>query len=156
VEDGFDLETVAVIEAEIDDMNPQIFGALMDQLLEAGALDVYYTPIQMKKSRPGTLLTVLAQPGKRESLTGMVFRETTTLGVRHHVTTRECLARTHLSVETALGRVRIKLASRGGQLMNASPEFADCARLAAESGRPLKDVQALAMRAFLDRAREDS
>ena len=155
-EAGTELDAVAVIEAEIDDMNPQIFGTLMEQLLEAGALDVYYTPIQMKKNRPGTLLTVLARPGDRESLTSAIFRETTTIGVRHHMVMREGLARAHVSVETELGPVRIKMANRGGQLMNASPEFSDCVRIATATGRALKDVQALAMRAFLDRPREAS
>ena len=146
------VHTVAVIECEIDDMNPQIFGALMDQVLDAGALDVFYTAVQMKKNRPGTLLTIVAPPATREALTALVFRETTTIGVRYREMTRECLDRSHKTVETPLGAVRFKLATRGGRLLNASPEFEDILRLATAHGRPLKDVQALAMKAFLESA----
>jgi uncharacterized protein (TIGR00299 family) protein len=142
---------VVVIEAEIDDMNPQIFGVLIDRLLGEGALDVFYTSIQMKKNRPGTLLTIVAAPGDRERLAATVFRETTTIGIRYREMDRECLDRETIAVETPFGRVGIKVARRNGEVMNASPEFDDCARLAAESGRPVKDVQAAAIKAFLDR-----
>jgi uncharacterized protein (TIGR00299 family) protein len=142
---------VVVIEAEIDDMNPQIFGVLMDRLLADGALDVFYTPIQMKKNRPGTLLTIVAAPAARERLTAIVFRETTTIGVRYREMTRECLDRDSVTVETPYGAVRIKVARRHGAILNAAPEFDDCARLARERDVPLKDVQAAAMKAFLDR-----
>jgi uncharacterized protein (TIGR00299 family) protein len=141
---------VVVVEAEIDDMNPQIFGVLMDRLLAQGALDVFYTPIQMKKNRPGTLLTVIAAPEARESLTATIFRETTTIGVRYRDMARECLDRRTVTVTTSVGDVRIKVAARNGQLMNASPEFEDCVRLAAEHNVPAKNVQALAMKAWLD------
>ncbi len=143
---------VVVIEAEIDDMNPQIFGTLMSRLLAEGALDVYYTSIQMKKNRPGTLLSIIAPPEARERLTTIVFRETTTIGVRHREMDRECLARESLAVETPFGPVRVKIARRHGELMNASPEFEDCARVAATHGRPVKDVQAAAVKAYLDRS----
>jgi pyridinium-3,5-bisthiocarboxylic acid mononucleotide nickel chelatase len=132
-------------------MNPQIFGLLMDRLLQDGALDVFYTPIQMKKNRPGTLLTVIATPQARERLTSTIFRETTTIGVRYREMTRECLDREIVTVTTTLGPVRIKVARRDGVILNASPEFEDCVKLATEHGRPLKDVQALASRAFIDR-----
>ena len=141
---------VVVIEAEMDDMNPQIFGILIDQLLAQGALDVFYTSIQMKKNRPGTLLSIIAPPSSRERLTMTVFRETTTIGVRYREMERECLDRETLTVETVFGPVRVKIARRDGEVMNASPEFEDCARIAATSGRPVKDVQAAAMKAFLD------
>ena len=144
-------DSVVVIEAEIDDMNPQIFGMLMDRLLTSGALDVYYTAIQMKKNRPGTLLTVIAPPAARSALTALVFRETTTIGVRYREMQRECLARDTVTVGTPLGDVRFKVARREGAVLNASPEFEDCVRIAGETGRPVKDVQAAAMRAFLDR-----
>jgi uncharacterized protein (TIGR00299 family) protein len=142
--------TVVVIEAEIDDMNPQIFGVLMDRLLAQGALDVYYTPIQMKKNRPGTLLSVIATPDARETLTSTIFRETTTIGVRYREMTRECLDRKTVTVTTSLGDVRIKVAARNGQILNASPEFEDCVRLAAEHNVAAKNVQAIAMKAWLD------
>jgi pyridinium-3,5-bisthiocarboxylic acid mononucleotide nickel chelatase len=142
---------VVVVEAEIDDMNPQIFGVLMDRLLAEGALDVFYTPIQMKKNRPGTLLTIVAAPAARERLTAIVFRETTTIGVRYREMARECLDRESVTVETPLGAVRIKVARRNGEILNAAPEFDDCTRIARERDVPVKDVYAAAMKAFLDR-----
>jgi uncharacterized protein (TIGR00299 family) protein len=141
---------VVVIEAEIDDMNPQIFGMLMDRLLADGALDVFYTAIQMKKNRPGTLLTIVASPSSREQLTSTVFRETTTIGVRYREMARECLHRDSVTVNTPFGAVRIKVSRRHGEILNASPEFDDCIRIAAASGRPVKDVQAAAMKAYMD------
>jgi len=144
-------QSVVVIEAEIDDMNPQIFGALMDRLLSEGALDVFYTSIQMKKSRPGTLVTVIANPSHRDRLTTTIFKETTTIGVRYREMARECLDREIVSVETAAGPVRVKVARRGGEILNVSPEFDDCLRLAAESGRPVKEIQALASSAYFSR-----
>ncbi|OFW06321.1 MAG: TIGR00299 family protein [Acidobacteria bacterium RIFCSPLOWO2_02_FULL_68_18] len=141
---------VVVIEAEIDDMNPQIFGVLMDRLMAAGALDVFYTAIQMKKSRPGTLLSIVAPPEARDPLTSLVFRETTTIGVRYAEMERDCLERETIAVSTRFGPVRVKLARRNGALLNAAPEFDDCVRIAADTGTPLKDVQAAAVKAFLD------
>jgi hypothetical protein len=144
-------QQVVVLEAEIDDMNPQIFGVLMDQLLAQGALDVFYTAIQMKKGRPGTLMTVIAAPELREALTGTIFRETTTIGVRYREMRRECLDREIVIVSTALGPIRVKVARRDGEILNVSPEFDDCLRLASEHGRPVKDVQALATTAYFSR-----
>ncbi len=145
--------SVVVIEAEIDDMNPQIFGVLMDRLLAEGALDVFYTSIQMKKNRPGTLLTVVAPPDRKDRLTSTIFRETTTIGVRFREMSRECLDRESITVTTELGAVRIKVARRRGELLNAAPEFDDCVRLAAEHQVPTKHVQALAMKAYLESAK---
>lgn len=142
---------VVVIEAEIDDMNPQIFGVLMDRLMAGGALDVFYTSIQMKKNRPGTLVSIVALPEVREALTSVVFQETTTIGIRYTEMLRECLDREIVPVDTPLGRVRIKVARRDGRMLNAAPEFDDCVRIAGETGTPVKDVQAAAMKAFLDR-----
>jgi uncharacterized protein (DUF111 family) len=142
--------TVVVLEAEIDDMNPQIFGVVMDRLLADGALDVFYTPIQMKKGRPGTLVTVIAAPDARERLTSLIFRETTTIGVRYREMARECLDRETVVVDTALGPVRFKIARRNGEVLNAAPEFDDCVRLAAQHNLPAKHVQALATQAYLE------
>ncbi len=99
---------VAVIECEIDDMNPQIFGAAMERLYAAGALEVFYVSVQMKKNRPGTLLTVVAPPEARAQLADVIFRETTTIGIRHSEVERECLRREIVSVETPLGAVAYK------------------------------------------------
>jgi uncharacterized protein (TIGR00299 family) protein len=142
--------SVVVIECEIDDMNPQIFGALMDRLLAEGALDVFYTSVQMKKNRPGTLLTIIAPPERRERLTSIVFTETTSIGVRYREMMRECLDRDTVTVDTPFGAVRMKVARRNGLVLNSSPEFDDCARIARERGVPLKDVQAAALKAYLD------
>jgi uncharacterized protein (DUF111 family) len=111
---------------------------------------VFYTAIQMKKNRPGTLLTIVASPSSREQLTSTVFRETTTIGVRYREMARECLHRDSVTVNTPFGAVRIKVSRRHGEILNASPEFDDCIRIAAASGRPVKDVQAAAMKAYMD------
>ena len=147
----FSSERVVVIECEIDDMNPQIFGALMDRLHAAGALDVFYAAVQMKKNRPGTLMTIVAPPANREQLVNLVFEETTTIGVRFTEMSRECLERETVTVETPLGAVRFKVARRDGRVFNAQPEFDDVSRLAAEQARPIKEVQALAAKAWLER-----
>ena len=143
-------ERVVVLECEIDDMNPQLYGVLMERLTDAGAFDVFYAPIQMKKNRPGTLVTVVAPPERREALAGLLFAESTTIGVRVTETARERLDREVVTVESPIGPVRIKVARRGGAVVNAAPEFEDCARLAAERGLPVKTAQALAVRAWLD------
>jgi hypothetical protein len=139
---------VTVVECEIDDMNPQIFGSLMDQLYDAGALEVFYVPVQMKKNRPGTLLTVIAPPALRSAIADLVFRETTTIGLRYAEVDRECLQRELVTVETPIGPVRFKIARREGRLVNASPEFEDCVRLAAANNLSIKEVQALAIKAY--------
>jgi pyridinium-3,5-bisthiocarboxylic acid mononucleotide nickel chelatase len=143
-------ERVTVLEFEIDDMNPQLFGVLMDAVLDAGAHDVYYTPVQMKKNRPGTLVTVVAPPERRATLAEIVFRETTTLGVRYHEMSRDCLSRDEARVPTPWGEVRIKVARLGSRVVNAAPEFEDCLALARQHGVPVKDVQAAATKAWLD------
>jgi uncharacterized protein (TIGR00299 family) protein len=141
-------DTITVLEANLDDLNPQVFGYVMDRLLEAGALDVFATPIQMKKSRPGTLLTVLAKPEDAAKLTEIVFAETTTLGVRRREETREILARQWTTVTTRFGDVRIKIASLNGTVTSYAPEYEDCRRLAAEQKVPLKTVMNEAMEAY--------
>jgi uncharacterized protein (TIGR00299 family) protein len=142
---------VVVMESEIDDMNPQLFGPLMDHLYAAGALEVCYTPVQMKKGRPGTLVTIVARPDERAALADIVFRETTTIGMRYQEMDRECLDREIVPVPTPLGPVRFKVARRGEAILNAQPEFDDLARLADEHAMPIKEVQAAAWKAWLDR-----
>ena len=146
-------ERIATIECEIDDMNPQLFGPLMDRLYEAGALDVYYAAVQMKKNRPGTLVTVIAPPARREAVSAILFTDTTTIGVRYQEMEREKLEREIRTIETAAGAIRFKIARRDGRIVNASPEFEDCARAAGERGLPIKDVQALAIKAWLESSR---
>jgi pyridinium-3,5-bisthiocarboxylic acid mononucleotide nickel chelatase len=141
---------VVQIECEIDDMNPQLFGPLMDHLADAGALDVFYAAVQMKKNRPGTLVTVIAPPSRREAIAAVLFAHSTTIGVRYQEMQRDTLEREIRTVATPLGAIRFKVATRAGSVLNASPEFDDCARIAAERGMPIKEVQAIATRAWLE------
>ncbi len=143
-------ERIVQIECEIDDMNPQLFGPLMEHLLEAGALDVFYAAVQMKKNRPGTLVTVVVPPPRREAVTAVLFAHSTTIGVRYQEMQRDVLEREIRSIDTPLGAVRFKVAARGGRVLNAAPEFDDCARIAADRRLPIKEVQAIAMRAWLE------
>ncbi|HEX7795662.1 MAG TPA: nickel pincer cofactor biosynthesis protein LarC [Vicinamibacterales bacterium] len=142
------VDRVVVIECEIDDMNPQLFGSAMDRLYAAGALEVFYVPVQMKKNRPGTLLTVVAPPELRTTLSDIVFRETTTIGLRHHEVDRDVLQREIVRVDTAVGAVRFKLAWRAGRVVNAVPEFEDIQAIARTRNLSVKDVQALALHAY--------
>jgi len=147
-------EAIVTVECEIDDMNPQLFGPLMERLYAAGALDVFYSAVQMKKNRPGTLVTVIAHPDRRHDIAGVLFAETTTIGVRYREMVRECLEREWETLETSVGKIRFKVARRGGKVLNAAPEFDDCVRAAVERGLPVKAVQALALKAWLDRTGE--
>jgi uncharacterized protein (TIGR00299 family) protein len=141
-------EKVTVVECEIDDMNPQIFGVAMDKLYAAGALEVFYVPVQMKKNRPGTLLTAIVPPDRRAQIADVIFRETTTIGLRYFEVERECLAREIVSIETPLGTVRFKVSRRDGAVVNATPEFDDCARIASANNLSVKDVQRIAIKAY--------
>jgi uncharacterized protein (TIGR00299 family) protein len=145
---------VVVLECEIDDMNPQIFGVLMDKLYAAGALEVFYAAVQMKKNRPGTLMTIVARPEQREAMTEIVFRESTTIGVRYQVLWRECLDREIVTVATPIGPVRFKVARQGSRVFNAQPEFDDLVKLSKDRGIPVKDVQTLSLKAWLERKSE--
>jgi len=142
-------ETVTVLEANLDDLNPQVFGYVMDRLLEEGALDVFGMPVQMKKNRPGTLLTVLCRPEDASKLTQLIFTETTTLGVRRRDEVRQTLARRWENVRTQWGEVRIKIASMNGTVTNYAPEYEDCRRIATEHHVPLKTVMQEAAREYL-------
>jgi uncharacterized protein (TIGR00299 family) protein len=146
-------ETVTVLEASLDDLNPQVFGYVMDRLLEEGALDAFGVPVQMKKNRPGTLLTVLCKPEDAAKLTQLIFTETTTLGVRRRDEARQTLARRWENVRTPWGEVRIKIASMNGTVTNYAPEYEDCRRIAVEHHVPLKSVMNEALEAYLKAAR---
>jgi uncharacterized protein (TIGR00299 family) protein len=140
---------VSVIEANIDDLNPQVLAWSAERLLESGALDVTIEPIIMKKGRPGTLLRVVAKPEDREMLAQQVFAETSTLGVRVYSAERRVRARTFTEVDTPYGKVRVKVSSEG----DFAPEYDDCRKLAIESGAPLKQIIAEASYAYLNRTR---
>jgi uncharacterized protein (TIGR00299 family) protein len=140
-------ETVGIVETEMDDMSPAIYDYLSGRLYGAGAHDVYVTQIMMKKNRPGQLLTVLCPPEKIPLMADIIFTESTTLGVRFGESERLVLSRAMVSVRTPHGRVRVKLAKRPDGQISASPEYDDCARLAAEKGVPLRRVIAAATQA---------
>jgi uncharacterized protein (TIGR00299 family) protein len=143
------VETITVLEANVDDLNPQVFGYVMDRLLQEGALDAFGMPVQMKKGRPGMLLSVLCRPEDAARLSELVFRETTTLGVRRRDERRQTLARRWENVRTSWGEVRIKIASMNGSITNYAPEYEDCRALAAQHHVPLKQVMNEAVEQYL-------
>ena len=141
-------ERVLVLETELDDAAPQILGPLLETLLAKGAKDAFFTPVQMKKGRPGVLVTVIAPPSAREAVEEVLFRETTTLGVRRQEWQRTVLERESARVDTAYGPIRVKIGRRRGVVYNAWPEFDDCVRAAGERGVAVKEVIAAALAAW--------
>ncbi len=137
---GPGLETCAFIQANIDDMNPELFGYLMERLFEGGALDVSFQPVQMKKNRPGTVLSVIAPFGLREKLMEIVLRESTSIGVRWNPVERLTLPRIIKEVETPYGTIRVKVSRDDQGGVNVAPEYEDCKRLAGEKGVSLKEI----------------
>lgn len=140
--------TIVVIEANIDDMTPQNIAYVTERLLETGALDVCAIPAQMKKGRPGYLLQVLSPSNRREVLERLIFQETTTIGLRHYTAARSVLERELVQVETIHGRIAVKVSKLDGKVINVTPEYEDCARVAREKNVPLKDVQAAAVQGY--------
>jgi len=143
-----DDEEISIIEANLDDMNPQIYGYVLEKALSAGALDVYTTALQMKKNRPGTLLTILCRPEDTGTLMSLVFAETTTFGVRTHRAQRRALPREWVNVSTGFGSVRIKLSRSNDHILHVTPEYDDCRKLAVENHVPLQQVISEALRAY--------
>jgi len=140
---------ITVLDANLDDLNPQIFGYVMDRLLEEGALDVFGTTVQMKKNRPGMQLSVLCRPEDASRLSHLLFRETTTLGVRQRQEKREVVDRRWVTVTTEWGDVRMKVGSSQGNVTNYAPEYEDCRRIAVERRIPLKHVIEQAVQRYL-------
>jgi len=140
--------TITSLETNIDDMNPQFYDYLMERLFEKGAMDVFLTPIQMKKNRPATMLTVLCPPEREAEILPILFSETTTLGVRVSHMERYCLNREWHEVKTPYGTVRVKVASLQGSVQTAEPEYEDCKRLAREKQVPIKQVYQAATQAW--------
>ncbi|HZD38116.1 MAG TPA: nickel pincer cofactor biosynthesis protein LarC [Actinomycetes bacterium] len=138
-----------VLEANIDDMPPELAPWVLERLLEAGAADVWFTPIHMKKGRPGITLSVLCPPAAEAALRGVLWRETSTLGVRGVPVRKWMLERRIVEVEVLGGKARVKLGLDQGAVVNVAPEFADCERLAARTGQPLKEVMARVQAAWL-------
>jgi uncharacterized protein (TIGR00299 family) protein len=143
------LDIITVLEANLDDLNPQVFGYVIDRLLEEGVLDAFGVPVQMKKNRPGMLLTVLCTPEQAPKFADLIFAETTTLGIRRRDETRQVLQRKFVSVSTRWGSVRIKVAGLNGHISNYAPEYEDCRRIAAEHHVPLKAVMQEAVQVYL-------
>jgi uncharacterized protein (TIGR00299 family) protein len=142
-------EEVAVIEAAVDDMNPQIYGYFQEKALQAGALDVFATAIQMKKNRPGLLLTVVCPVAQVDATSKLIFAETTTIGVRYSYSKRKTLERRFLKVNTEYGAITVKASFFEGRRMNIVPEYEDCRKIAASTGSALKEILASASRAYL-------
>jgi pyridinium-3,5-bisthiocarboxylic acid mononucleotide nickel chelatase len=142
---------VVVIEANIDDMSPQNLAYATERLLAAGALDVFTIPVQMKKSRPGNLLQVLSPSDVVDRLTRLIFQETTTIGIRKYAADRTVLEREFVEVTTDYGKIKIKVSRMGGEVVNFTPEYEECARLARENNVPLKKIQTMAVNAYLQR-----
>jgi hypothetical protein len=147
-DDQAETDEILTIEANLDDSSGQVIGHVYDALFAIGVLDVFATPIYMKKNRPGVLLTVLAPPHLRDQVETILFAETTTFGIRSYSCSRHKLARTFDTVQTAGGPVRIKIGRRAGQVVTAAPEYEDCCRAATASGLPLKQIMAQAVRAW--------
>jgi hypothetical protein len=143
------VDDVVVIETTIDDLNPQIYEHVLERLLGAGARDAFLVPVLMKRTRPGTLLRVLAAPADRERLAGIVFEETSTIGIRYTTWRRAVLPREERVVETRYGAVRVKVARAPDGTANVAPEFEDCRRLAVAAGVALKTVYQAAVAAAL-------
>jgi len=135
---------VTVIETNVDDMSPQIYGYFAERALAAGALDVFSTAAQMKKNRPGLLITILCELQDVARLIDLLFRETTTIGVRTYEVRRKTLERESVPVETEFGPVHVKLSRMNGSVLNVTPEYEDCQKIATERGVPLKRVIAAA------------
>jgi len=142
----WETDTVAVLETNLDNISGEVLGHFMELALSQGALDVFYTPIQMKKNRPGVLLTILCPENEAEEFTELVMRETSALGVRRTIAERRKLKREVEEVETAFGKVAVKTARLNGRLIQASPEFESCKKAAGAAGVPVKQVYAAAIK----------
>lgn len=141
-------EELLMVETNVDDVSPQVLGYLIERALAAGALDCYFTPVQMKKNRPGVLVSLLCRPVDGEAMRGLLFVETPTLGVRTYTVTRRALEREAVTVETEFGTIAIKVARWRGQTVGATPEYEDCRTAALAQNVPLRVVQEAARAAF--------
>jgi uncharacterized protein (TIGR00299 family) protein len=144
----WETDTIAVLETNLDDVSAEILGNFVERALAAGALDVFHTPIQMKKNRPGVLLTVLCAEGEADKFSEMILRETSAFGVRRHVCERRKLRREFTTVKTSFGEVTVKIGKLDGKTVQTAPEFESCRKLAEERGIPLKQVYEAALKAL--------
>jgi len=139
-DDEFAEDTVIVIETNMDDISGEVLGYLQEKLLQEGALEAFFTPVQMKKGRPGILLTTLVHPDKFSTITSLIFRESSTLGVRYYETKRKKIKREVKKIDTPWGKVRVKVGKSGNKYKFISPEYEDCQRIAQEKDIPLTQV----------------
>ena len=137
---AFKEDSILVIESDIDDMNPQIYECVMESLFKAGALDVYLTQLIMKKGRPGIKLTVLCNSKEKEKMMKIIFEETTTIGLRFYEASRQTLEREIKEINTASGKVRVKISKLGSDIIKTTPEYEDCKKLAKKLTMPLTEV----------------
>ena len=144
-------DRIVELQANIDDLSPEILGAVQARLLKVGALDAFFTPIQMKKNRPGILLSVLCRPSDRQKIEELLFTETSTFGIRYREIERITLDREIVQVQTAFGSIQIKIGSRDGKIFQVSPEFESCNAAAERSQQPLKRIYELAVEAFWEK-----
>jgi hypothetical protein len=142
-------EQLLVVETNIDDMSPQVYGFLMDEALRRGALDCYFTPVQMKKNRPGVLISILCRPPERDAMCELLLSETTTLGVRFYGVTRRSLSRHVVKVETQYGAIDVKVASLDGRVIKQMPEYEQCREAARKANVALQAVEQAARASYL-------
>jgi uncharacterized protein (TIGR00299 family) protein len=134
-------EQLLMVETNIDDASPQIIGHVMDRAFALGARDCYFTPVQMKKNRPGVLLSILCDRDLKEAVMDLLFKETTTLGVRSNEVNRRALERRIVTVQTVYGPIDVKVGHLNGRVVNAMPEFEQCREAATQAGVALKEVE---------------
>jgi uncharacterized protein (DUF111 family) len=145
---GYDTDIVTRLETNLDDLSPEIAGAVMERLFAAGALDVYFTAVQMKKNRPGVQLTALCEESKAEALADIIFTETSAFGLRMEKIARLKLARRFVKVTTEFGEITVKLGIKGDAIVQAAPEFESCRSISEKSGQPLRKIYELATQAY--------
>ena len=148
IETAKETEVLSLLETNIDDLSPQVLGHFMDQALQAGALDCWFTPIQMKKNRPATLVSILTKTAEEQKFLNLLYRETSTIGVRVQHVSRHALARENDRLATEFGEIGVKVASSGGEILNVQPEFEDLKAASASAGVPLLEVEAAAKRSL--------
>ena len=146
----WETDRIAVLETNLDDINSEILGAFVETVLAAGALDVFHTPIQMKKNRPGVLLTVLCAEADADKFAELILRETTAFGVRRHLAERRKLRREFVEVKTPFGKITVKIGRLGGKVIQAAPEFESCKKAAARAKVPLKQIYEMAVKSAKD------
>jgi uncharacterized protein (DUF111 family) len=144
----WETDTIVMLETNLDDINAEILGNFMEKALAAGALDVFHTAIQMKKNRPGVLLTVLCAEADGDKFSELLLRETSAFGIRRYTAERRKLQREFVTVQTPQGGVTVKVGKLDGKVLQAAPEFESCKKLADQAGVPIKEVYDAALRAF--------